>query len=89
MELNIIPSKKSIATDKAPFFSNNRMLYGDRSPESGTYRVGDFVISNTQANDIFGWVCIEAGSPGVWNVIGEGSNKIRAYHNIVQLANDE
>lgn len=85
MELNIIPSKKNIATDKAPFFSNNRMLYGDRSPESGTYRVGDFVISNTQANDIFGWVCIEAGSPGVWNVIGEGSNKIRAYHNIVQF----
>lgn len=86
MELKIVPSKKNIATDKAPFFSDNKMLYGDKAPESGDHKIGDFIISNTQANDIFGWVCVEAGNPGVWNVIGEGSGKISPYYNIVQFS---
>ena len=61
-----------ISTEEASFFINNRMGYANSIPTSGTYKVGDFIISSTQENGIFGWVCTVAGTPGEWEVIGSG-----------------
>ena len=59
-----------VSSEEAPFFVNNKMGSSDRIPTSGTYKVGDFIISNTQADGIFGWVCTVAGTPGTWIEIG-------------------
>ena len=61
-----------VSSEEAPFFVNNKMGSSDRIPTSGTYKVGDFIISNTQADGIFGWVCTVAGTPGTWIEIGSG-----------------
>ena len=61
-----------ISTEEASFFINNRMGYANSIPTSGTYKVGDFIISSTQEDGIFGWVCTVAGTPGEWEVIGSG-----------------
>ena len=61
-----------VSTEEAPFFNNNRMGYANSIPTEGNYKVGDFIISSTQENGIFGWVCTVAGNPGEWEVIGSG-----------------
>ena len=87
MELKITSSVKDVDTSKAPFFKDNKLLYSDSSPISGQHKVGDIVISNTQTDDIIGWICIEAGEPGVWSAISSGSgSKLRFSDNIVQFS---
>ena len=82
-----------ISTEEASFFMNNRMGYANSIPTSGTYKVGDFIISSTQEDGIFGWVCTVAGTPGEWEVIGSGMNdgsgmhdKIVGYINAVSFS---
>ena len=82
-----------ISTEEASFFNNNRMGYGDSIPVEGTYRVGDFIISSTQSDGIFGWVCTKAGTPGEWEVIGSGAagcviptSKVVGYFNTVTFS---
>ncbi len=87
MKIKIVPSMQNVSTEQAPFFSNNKMQCGNSIPVSGEYNIGDIVISNTQEDDIFGWVCIEAGNPGVWNIIGESAEeKIKTYYNVVNFS---
>lgn len=62
-----------ISSDEAEFFANNRMLCSDNPPTQGDFIVGDIVISSKQTDEIFGWVCVEAGSPGQWEIIGDTS----------------
>ena len=41
-------------------------------PSTGTWAVGDRVWnSNPSPSDYIGWVCVIAGSPGVWKGFGE------------------
>ena len=63
-----------VSSEEAAFFNNNKMGYADSIPTSGSYKVGDFIISSTQLNGIFGWVCTEEGTPGKWEVIGSGAS---------------
>lgn len=63
-----------VSTANAPFFLDNVMGYGDSAPVTGDYKVGDFIISSTQADGIFGWVCTKAGTPGTWEIIGSGKS---------------
>ena len=78
-----------ISNEEAPFFDGNKMGYANSIPTSGTYKVGDFIISSTQANGIFGWVCIKAGTPGTWEVIGSGySSSDNKYNELVCLRNN-
>ena len=72
-----------ISTEEASFFINNRMGYANSIPTSGTYKVGDFIISSTQEDGIFGWVCTVAGTPGEWEVIGSGMNDGSGMHDKV------
>ena len=83
-----------ISTEEASFFNNNSMGYGTGVPTSGTYKVGDFIISSKQENGIFGWVCVKAGTPGEWDVIGSGfaggsgsGNVVVGYINSVSFNN--
>ena len=62
-----------VSSEEAAFFNNNKMGYADSIPTSGSYKVGDFIISSTQLDGIFGWVCTEEGTPGKWEVIGSGA----------------
>lgn len=61
-----------VSTKEASFFIDHVMGIGASAPTVGTYKVGDFIISSTQADGIFGWVCTVAGTPGTWVVIGSG-----------------
>ena len=58
-----------ISDDEAEFFTSNKMICSDVPPTQGDFIVGDIVVSNKQEDDVFGWVCIEAGSPGLWKQI--------------------
>lgn len=62
-----------VSSEEAAFFNNNKMGYADSIPTTGSYKVGDFIISSTQLDGIFGWVCTEEGTPGKWEVIGSGA----------------
>jgi hypothetical protein len=42
------------------------------SPSTGTFLVGDFVITNTGGL----WVCTAAGSPGTWTLAGGGGGAV-------------
>ena len=44
---------------------------GTAVPTAGTYKAGDF-IRNTgpTAGTVWGWVCVEAGTPGKWEELG-------------------
>ena len=62
-------AKVKIVSDRLnTFFTNNRIATGTAAPTSGTWKVGDIVISTTQSG-VIGWVCTIAGTPGTWETI--------------------
>ena len=63
--------KVYVSTDKASYFKTNVLRCEENPPTEGSYKVGDIVISSTQENDIFGWVCIKSGEPGIWKNISD------------------
>ena len=71
------------------FFTNNKMTIGSGIPTSGSYKVGDIVISDSQSGGIFGWVCTKEGTPGEWEVIGSGAgggnSVLVEYSNVVEF----
>lgn len=52
------------------FFKNRRIMSGTGIPSTGTYKVGDIIISETQTEDFIGWVCTTDGQPGTWIKFG-------------------
>lgn len=63
-----------ISTEEAEYFESRSMKCLDSPPTSGTHKVGDIVISSTQADGLFGWVCTIEGTPGTWSEIGFGGD---------------
>jgi hypothetical protein len=55
---------------------NNRLQKVDRSyPSSGSYNAGDIVWnSEPRINQYVGWICVQAGSPGIWEPFGKIGN---------------
>ena len=55
------------------FFTENNIKVGTQIPTEGTYRKGDIVVNigNNTANEAM-WICVEAGTPGTWEVVGAG-----------------
>lgn len=55
---------------------NNRLQRVDRScPTSGSYNAGDIVWnSDPKINQYVGWICVQAGSPGLWEPFGKIGN---------------
>lgn len=54
----------------------NRLQKVDRSyPTAGSYNAGDIVWnSEPRINQYVGWVCVQAGSPGLWEPFGKIGN---------------
>lgn len=49
-----------------------RKFSGPAAPTTGTYRVGDIVWNTAPvAAGVVGWVCVTAGTPGVWSQFGD------------------
>lgn len=60
-------------------------LYAENIPASGTYKVGDRIINTkvvTGGNE--GWICVEAGTPGVWLSYG-----VVDFENTVQFVDSQ
>ena len=55
------------------FFTENNIKVGTQIPTEGTYRKGDIVVNigNNTATEAM-WICVEAGTPGTWEVVGAG-----------------
>jgi hypothetical protein len=74
MGINISTPDSRVALDVngAVKFNNKLHLSAEESPKSGSFNLGDIVWnSNPQQRGYVGWVCIRAGSPGVWNGFGK------------------
>ena len=60
----------SLISDKInTFFRDKRLCSGSNIPTSGEYKVGDFIVSDTQTDGVFGWVCVVEGNPGTWETL--------------------
>jgi hypothetical protein len=56
-------------------FNGKLQKYDNSCPTAGAYNQGDIVWnSNPKHNTFVGWVCIQAGSPGVWAPFGKIGN---------------
>ena len=64
-----------IVSDKQnSFFTANNIKVGTQIPTTGTHSKGDIVVnigSNTATEAM--WICVEAGTPGTWEVVGAGA----------------
>lgn len=48
-----------------------RVVAGSAAPVTGTWRIGDRVFNNNAtAGGNAGWICVTAGTPGVWKTFG-------------------
>jgi len=53
-------------------FNNKIHLSGSEPPRAGSYNVGDIVWNSAPVQKSFvGWVCVQAGNPGIWATFGE------------------
>jgi len=56
-------------------FSNKLQTVGETYPTSGAYNSGDIVWnSNPRINQYVGWICVQAGAPGLWEPFGKIGN---------------
>lgn len=62
---------KLLNTNNNGYFENNQIDISDSIPTEGDHIVGDIIIKETQVEHMaIGWICIEAGNPGVWSEFG-------------------
>lgn len=62
---------KLLNTSNNGYFENNQIDISDSIPTEGNHVVGDIIIKETQVEHMaIGWICIEAGNPGVWSEFG-------------------
>ena len=62
---------KLLNTNNNGYFENNQIDISDSIPTEGNHVVGDIIIKETQVEHMaIGWICIEAGNPGVWSEFG-------------------
>ena len=62
---------KLLNTNNNGYFENNQIDISDNIPTEGNHNVGDIIIKETQVEHMaIGWICIEAGNPGVWSEFG-------------------
>ena len=62
---------KLLNTNNNGYFENNQIDISDNIPTEGNHVVGDIIIKATQVEHMaIGWICIEAGNPGVWSEFG-------------------
>lgn len=53
-------------------FNNKIQMHGTRPPQGGSYNIGDIVWNERpRQRSYIGWVCTQAGNPGIWAEFGE------------------
>lgn len=56
-------------------FAGRKFMVSGDTPNSGSYTQGDTIWnSNPTPGNVMGWICVKAGSPGVWKSFGSISN---------------
>jgi len=56
-------------------FANRLQTVGKTYPTAGTFNCGDIVWnSDPKINQYVGWVCVQSGSPGLWEPFGKIGN---------------
>jgi hypothetical protein len=56
-------------------FNNKLQTTGKSYPTSGSYNAGDIVWnSEPKINQYAGWICVQAGAPGIWEPFGKIGN---------------
>lgn len=56
-------------------FNNKLQTTGKNYPTSGSYNAGDIVWNSEPKLDQYvGWICVQAGVPGMWEVFGKIGN---------------
>ena len=56
-------------------FANRLQTVGKTYPTAGTYNAGDIVWnSEPRINQYAGWICVQAGNPGLWEPFGKIGN---------------
>lgn len=51
------------------YFSTNKITRASAQPTSGTYTVGDIVLSSSPNSSAYGWICTASGTPGSWKAL--------------------
>mgnify|MGYP003294922594 CR=1 FL=1 len=73
MDLNI--RQKIITDNKNTFFTANKFMTGSSIPTEGEYVKGDIIVNiGENAAEEPMWICVEAGNPGVWQLVGIASD---------------
>jgi hypothetical protein len=73
--VNNPPSDASISTAKGIRFQGKKFEAGSRAPDAGNYRKGDIVWNDDpKPTGYVGWICVRAGTPGVWKPFGQISS---------------
>jgi hypothetical protein len=56
-----------------PIKFNGRLhKYGTTYPIAGAYNAGDIIWNiEPKVNQFVGWVCVQAGDPGIWSPFGK------------------
>lgn len=60
---------KLITAKNNNYFKDRRLEASSSIPTTGTYNTGDIIINTNPINGIYGWICSEAGTPGLWVTI--------------------
>ena len=70
--VNTPDNRATLHVNGALKFNNSLHLSGVEPPTSGAYNLGDIVWNSEPAQrKSVGWVCVVAGTPGVWAQFGE------------------
>jgi len=72
VNVNNIDSRAKLHVNGPIKFNDNLHLKGAEPPRAGSYNLGDIMWNdNPQQKKYVGWVCTQAGNPGIWNPFGE------------------
>ena len=64
-------TRKYVSNIEASYFAEHQLHCLPEPPTTGSYKVGDIVISSHQERETFGWVCIKSGEPGTWRSVAD------------------
>lgn len=72
VDVNTPDPRAKLHVNGAIKFNDKIHLSGIAPPDGGSFNEGDIVWnSNPQQRHYVGWICTQAGNPGIWNPFGE------------------
>jgi hypothetical protein len=75
VRVNTPDSEVDLHVNGAVKFNNKLQTTGRTYPTAGSYNAGDIVWnSEPRINQYVGWICVQAGAPGIWEPFGKIGN---------------